>query len=117
MIIDNSTERYYNDFKQFKKQNNYIFNIIHTQYSPLFSVIMNDTTDDYSGSSLTDIEDPYRSNIKEPLEEPTTDAWVGVKVNKISRTTKGRPTRNYEIHIARVCGSYVNDNVHNLYTF
>ena len=53
------------------------------------SVSLHDTTDDSLGLEI-------------PLEEPVLNSWVGVKVNKVCITSKGRNTNPFEVYMARV---------------
>lgn len=40
--------------------------------------------------------------IKIPQEEPTVGSWIGIKVEQISKSQKGRTLKPYEIHLGQV---------------
>ncbi|XP_064098554.1 uncharacterized protein LOC135209721 [Macrobrachium nipponense] len=47
-------------------------------------------------------QDPHSLCIKVPMTEPEVDSWVGVKVEKVATSTKGRKHKPFEIYIGRV---------------
>ena len=78
--------------------------------TPHISSSENDSDADEPGyvqqqSSDDDLDlepDPHNLCIKMPLTDPGIDSWVGVQVEKVATTSKGRQHKPFEIYIGKV---------------